>query len=555
MVFDSFLALVMALGLPYVQRGQMTVSELVDIWVKLNFHINFCFREIVEELPRMSKLFHPLGRICDLLQSKPVIEPHSDPVFEDTQSASELAALLTKCEVKRDDVGKRKVWTVLSKSLGKDDSKLAPKIGAQLVAVRTCDHKYIPVTDMAELDLQKMSFPVRAIFSSKLRPSRFRGHIEFRDVHFAYPTDRRKRVLQGLSFTVEPGQKVALVGATGCGKSSCMGLLQRLFDPLAGEILIDGRALQDYDIHFLRSRIVIVDQFTVLFNTTIRDNVAYGVNVSEEEIVQACKDAKAWDFVSEKPDQLLTMLEPGGANLSGGEKQRLAIARAMVRKPDVILLDEATSALDNENEAKVQEALDKLARAGSALVIAHRLSTIKDSDKIVVIDKGAVVEAGGHDELLNGGGSGLSKPQGGNETANIGRDSVDDLLAPPAVVRGRSDDPTPPLEALAPPTLHRATTAGAVQVQPQKAPKASYKRLWEAATGAPDTMSLKQLEKKVSSAEAELSGLKAKMLDMQKQKRALVSAHGPQSTQENTPSSSIETPTLCRAASAVASVY
>jgi len=175
---------------------------------------------------------------------------------------------------------------------------------------------------------------------------------------------------------------VALVGPTGCGKSSCMALLQRLYEPQVGVILLDDVPIQEYDVHYLRSRVVIVDQSTVLFTQTIRDNLTYGIerDVSDAEVVQACKDAQAWEFIDEKPDKLLTMLESGGSNLSGGQRQRLAIARAMLRRPDVILLDEATSALDNENEAKVQQALDTLARRGSALVIAHRLSTIKDSD-------------------------------------------------------------------------------------------------------------------------------------------------------------------------------
>merc|ERR1719160_639233 len=199
--------------------------------------------------------------------------------------------------------------------------------------------------------------------------------------------------------------KVALVGEAGCGKSSCMALLQRLYEPQRGLIKIDGVPIQDYDLHFLRSRIVIVDQKPVLFAATVQENVTYGMQrqATTEEGIKALKDASMWDGdggIANRPDGLLTRLGNGGISLSGGQTQRVSIARAMIRNPDVLLLDEATSALDNTNEKLVQDALDKLARHGSALVIAHRLTTIKDSDKIVVLDKGHVVEAGTHDELL-----------------------------------------------------------------------------------------------------------------------------------------------------------
>ena len=211
-------------------------------------------------------------------------------------------------------------------------------------------------------------------------------------------------MLQGLSFIVEPGTKCALVGPTGCSKSSCFALLQRLYEPSVGlgEILIDDVPLEEYDLQYLRQRIVIVDQATVLFNDTIRSNIAYGTDATDEDVVEALKAAKAWEFVDEMPDKIWSVLSEGGDNLSGGQRQRLAIARAMVRKPDVILLDEATSALDNKSEAMVQEALDQLSKQGSSLVIAHRLSTIKDSDKIVVIDNGQKVEEGTHSELMAG---------------------------------------------------------------------------------------------------------------------------------------------------------
>ena len=171
---------------------------------------------------------------------------------------------------------------------------------------------------------------------------------------------------------------------------------------LVWEILIDDVPLEEYDLQYLRQRIVIVDQATVLFNDTIRSNIAYGTDATDEEVIEALKAAKAWEFVNEMPDKIWSEVSEGGDNLSGGQRQRLAIARAMVRKPDVILLDEATSALDNKSEAMVQEALDQLSKQGSSLVIAHRLSTIKDSDKIVVIDNGQKVEEGTHSELMAG---------------------------------------------------------------------------------------------------------------------------------------------------------
>jgi ATP-binding cassette subfamily B protein len=315
-LFDSSIAVVMLIGLPHVLDGSMSVSALIDTWCKLNFNVCFCLREVIEEVPRMSKILEPIGRICELLNARPKLEPSP------TASAG------------------------------------------------------------------------------KLRPARFYGRIEFENVHFAYPSERRKPVLQGLSFKVAPGEKVALVGTTGCGKSSTMNLLQRLYEPQSGRVLIDGIPIEEFDPHYLRQRIAIVDQHTVLFNATIRDNVAYGCDATDEEVITACKEARAWEFINSKPDKLMTMIADGGKNLSGGQRQRLAIARCLVRKPDVILLDEATSALDNENEALVQEALDALAAKGSALVIAHRLSTIADSDKIVVLDEGKVVEEGTHAALV-----------------------------------------------------------------------------------------------------------------------------------------------------------
>jgi len=356
--------------------------------------------------------------------------------------------------------------------------------------------------------------------TSGLRPRKFHGLIEFDNVHFAYPTDPRKRILNGLTFTIEPGQKVALIGSTGCGKSSTMSLLQRLYDPQQGCIRIDGRPLKDYDLRYLRQRIVIVDQFTVLFASSVRDNIIYGMDgATDKEIEQACKEAQAWDFLQEKPDKLMTMVSSGGSNFSGGQRQRIAIARAIVRDPDVILLDEATASLDNENEKLVQTALDKLARKGSALVIAHRLSTIKDSDKIVVIDKGMVVEEGSHDELL---------ARGSAEFESSAADMAAGPLPPPAplcLAHAVTDAPWPaiakfmqqdesPLSFAPPPPLvelTRASTCPGVTSAHGERGHVTYRKLWDASAATKDKMTMRQMQQNIDQMEVELSQMKSKV--------------------------------------------
>jgi len=388
----------------------------------------------------------------------------------------------------------------------------------------------VPVADCRKVEASALCYPVRAVFSAKLRPARFLGKIEFRGVHFSYPTDLRTPVLQGLSFVVEPGAKVALVGPTGCGKSSCMALLQRMYEPQRGQILLDDVPIEEYDLHYLRSRVVIVDQSTVLFSQSIRDNLTYGIEreMSDAEIVQACKDAQAWDFIDEKPDKLLTMLESGGTNLSGGQRQRLAIARAMLRKPDIILLDEATSALDNSNEAKVQRALDTLARRGSALVIAHRLSTVKDSDMIAVVDHGRVVESGTHAELLAK--SKKSSPHAappeaptaatGVTAAMAGKGAVaageKDAVAVAAAKKTAALPPSamvPMRQKSAPPKLDASVAAGEGM---------TYRKLWDAATGSASKLSLSTLGAKIAEAEEELKILKEQQVRMQAHKGRLL---------------------------------
>jgi len=239
--------------------------------------------------------------------------------------------------------------------------------------------------------------------------SNLRGCIEFKDVHFTYPSEPNKPVLQGLSFTAKAGEQVALVGATGCGKSTAVQLIECFYRPQKGQILLDDEPLEDYNPRKIRKQMSIVAQNNVLFSTTIRENILYGIpfeereTVTDEELIAICKKANAWEFIIEFPRKLETFVGERGQKLSGGQKQRIAIARAIVRKPQILLLDEATSALDAKAEETVQEALYKMIsgrKSGCTIIIAHKLTTIMKCDKIVIIDKGKNVEEGNHEELL-----------------------------------------------------------------------------------------------------------------------------------------------------------
>ncbi|NXP93361.1 MDR1 protein, partial [Passerina amoena] len=233
------------------------------------------------------------------------------------------------------------------------------------------------------------------------KPDKLIGEIEFRNIHFSYPSRPDVKILKGLNLKVQTGKTIALVGASGCGKSTTIQLLQRFYDPDQGEITLDGRDIRTLNTKWLRENIGIVSQEPVLFATTIAENIRYGrEDISDAEIEQAAKEANAFDFISRLPDKFNTMVGERGAQLSGGQKQRIAIARALARNPKILLLDEATSALDTQSESIVQAALDK-ARAGrTTIVIAHRLSTIRTADTIAGFEKGVVVEQGTHSELM-----------------------------------------------------------------------------------------------------------------------------------------------------------
>ena len=229
------------------------------------------------------------------------------------------------------------------------------------------------------------------------------GTIEFRDVHFRYPTRPEQPVLRGLNLTVKPGQYVALVGASGCGKSTTVALLERFYDPLAGGIFVDGKEISSLNVNDYRGFLALVSQEPTLYLGSIRENVLLGADkedVPEEAIIQACKDANIHDFILSLPDGFSTIVGYKGSMLSGGQKQRIAIARALLRNPRILLLDEATSALDSESEKVVQAALDAAAQGRTTIAVAHRLSTIQKADMIYVFDQGKIVEHGTHHELL-----------------------------------------------------------------------------------------------------------------------------------------------------------
>lgn len=233
------------------------------------------------------------------------------------------------------------------------------------------------------------------------------GSIEFRDVHFRYPTRPEQPVLRGLNLSVKPGQYIALVGASGCGKSTTIALLERFYDPLVGGIYVDGKEISSLNINDYRSFIALVSQEPTLYQGTIRENVLLGADrddVTDAQIEFACREANIYDFILSLPDGFSTVVGSKGSMLSGGQKQRIAIARALLRDPKILLLDEATSALDSESEHVVQAALDAAAKGRTTIAVAHRLSTIQKADVIYVFDQGVVVESGTHGELMGKGG-------------------------------------------------------------------------------------------------------------------------------------------------------
>jgi ATP-binding cassette subfamily B protein len=230
---------------------------------------------------------------------------------------------------------------------------------------------------------------------------KLRGKIEFLNINFSYPSRSDVEVLKEINFKVDQGQRIALVGQSGAGKSTIIQLLMRFYEPTSGEIYIDDKPIEFYDLLAYRKNIAIVPQEILLFGGTIKENILYGKpSATDEEVIHAARLSNSLEFIQSFPDQFETIVGERGIKLSGGQKQRIAIARAILRDPAILILDEATSSLDSESEKVVQDALDRLMLNRTSIIIAHRLSTVREADRIYVIKEGSIVESGKHVELL-----------------------------------------------------------------------------------------------------------------------------------------------------------
>lgn len=269
---------------------------------------------------------------------------------------------------------------------------LASQLGALQRGIGSIEN----VMDIIDREGEDINLHEKPVVKNKIE-----GEIRFENVNFHYSSRKDIPVLKNVSFKINPGDQIALVGPSGSGKSTLASLLLRFYDPVSGQIFYDNKPAEDYELSELRSQIAIVPQEVILFGGTIRENIAYGkTDATAEEIEHAAKQANALEFINGFPEKMETLVGDRGIQLSGGQRQRIAIARAVLKNPSLLILDEATSSLDSESERLVQDALEKLMKGRTSVVIAHRLSTVKDATRILVINQGELVEEGTHHELL-----------------------------------------------------------------------------------------------------------------------------------------------------------
>lgn len=260
----------------------------------------------------------------------------------------------------------------------------------QLTRAKACGDRVVEVLD-TEIDIVNPENP--------FKPTEPKGEVEFKNVSFGY--NDGMDILTDVSFKAKAGSVVGIIGSTGCGKSSLVNLIPRLYDVSGGEILVDGVNVKDYDIEALRELIGVVLQKNVLFTGTIKENIKWGKqDATDEEIISACKAAQAHDFIMSQPDGYDTELSQGGLNLSGGQKQRLCIARAIIKQPKILILDDSTSAVDTATEAKIRECFYKELKDTTILIIAQRISSVAQADEIIVLDDGKIDSVGNHEELM-----------------------------------------------------------------------------------------------------------------------------------------------------------
>lgn len=260
----------------------------------------------------------------------------------------------------------------------------------QLTRAKACGDRVVEVLD-TEIDIVNPENP--------FKPTEPKGEVEFKNVSFGY--NDGMDILTDVSFKAKAGSVVGIIGSTGCGKSSLVNLIPRLYDVSGGEILVDGVNVKDYDIEALRELIGVVLQKNVLFTGTIKENIKWGKqDATDEEIISACKAAQAHDFIMSQPDGYDTELSQGGLNLSGGQKQRLCIARAIIKQPKILILDDSTSAVDTATEAKIRECFYKELKDTTVLIIAQRISSVAQADEIIVLDDGKINSIGNHEELM-----------------------------------------------------------------------------------------------------------------------------------------------------------